>query len=202
VIVDLRDYTTRPGGRDKLIERCETLLFPEQQRLGASFPGVFRDLDDPDRMVWLRAMPDLPTRARVLTAFYTDGAMWKANRREVNSWIADSDDVLLVRPASDFAPPATAPSEVGMYTRIRRTPWTATEITAARTEVEGAIAQAGGRLSVTFVTEPAKNNYPRHRIRTGEHGLVWFASWPTWQALPVADLAQRRLAPTTGSRLR
>jgi hypothetical protein len=56
---------------------------------------------------------------------------------------------------------------------------------------------------VTFATDPAENNYPRHPIRTGEHGLVWFATF----AGPVPPLALgavtlRRLAPARTSWLR
>lgn len=35
MIVDLRDYTTTPGARDRLIERCEARLFDEPVRPGA-----------------------------------------------------------------------------------------------------------------------------------------------------------------------
>ncbi len=43
MIIDLRDYTLKPNTRDQFIERCETLLFPEQKRLGATILGTFRD---------------------------------------------------------------------------------------------------------------------------------------------------------------
>ena len=57
MIIDLRDYTTNPGMRDALIERCESLFFPEQERLGATIVGLFRDAADENRYVWLRAAP-------------------------------------------------------------------------------------------------------------------------------------------------
>lgn len=43
MIIDLRNYTLTPNTRDKFIERCETLLFPEQKRLGATILSTFRD---------------------------------------------------------------------------------------------------------------------------------------------------------------
>lgn len=202
MIVDLRDYTTTPGARERLIERCEGLLFPEQERLGASFLGLFRDADDPDRFVWLRGMADLPTRARVLTAFYSDGALWKAHRDEVNAWLADSDDVLLVRPLGQPGPPAVGASVVGMYTHLERAPLAAEAATRLRAEVEAAVRGAGGRLLATFATDPAENNYPRHPIRTGEHGLVWLATFEGSPRLALASVVQRRLLPTSRSRLR
>jgi hypothetical protein len=200
MIIDIRDYRLVPGTRDRLIERCETLLFDEQERLGAKFLGGFRDADDPDRFVFLRAMPDLDTRKRVLTAFYGGGEMWRANRDEVNTWIADSDDVLLVHPVSEFAAPATGPSVVGMYSRVGRQPLA--DPAALRREVEAAITAAGGRLLVTLETDPAENNYPRHPIREGEHGLVWFATFAAYRPLAVAPVTQRRLVPIASSRMR
>src|SRR5262245_1026114 len=167
MIIDIRDYRLAPGKRDLLIERCESLLFPEQERLGAKFVGGFRDADDPDRFLFLRAMPDLDARKRVLTAFYAEGAMWRDNRALVNTWLVDTDDVLLVRPASEWAAPATGPSVVGMYSHLRKAPLA--DPAPLRRDVETAIANAGGRLLVTLATDPAENNYPAHPIRTGEH---------------------------------
>jgi hypothetical protein len=191
MIIDLRDYRTTPGNRDRLIEACERLFFPEQERLGATILGSFRDGDDPDRFVWLRAMPDMETRQRVLTEFYTDGAMWREHRDEVNSWIADSDNVLLMRPVGEIAAPATGPSIVGMYARIGEK-----RMGQDAATVPDTISAAEGRLLATFVIDPVENNYPRHPIREGERGHVWLATFA-----PGA-LVERRLLPTGTSRLR
>src|SRR5262245_17786884 len=199
MIIDIRDYRLTPGNRDLLIERCETLLWDEQERLGAKFLGGFRDADDPDRFVFLRAMPDLDTRKRVLTAFYSDGEMWRTNRDEVNPWIAHSDGALLGHPLSEFAAPATGPSVVGMYSRVGKQPLAEPE--AVRARVEAAIIDAGGRLLVTLETDGAENNYPRHPIREGEHGLVWFATFAAYRPL-AAPVHQRRLLPIAHSRMR
>ena len=204
MIIDLRDYTTVPGARDKLIERCETLLFDEQMRLGAAFLGAFRDADDPDHFVWLRGLPDMATRKRVLTAFYSDGDMWKANRDEVNTWIADSDNVLLVKPISEVALAATGDSVVAMYSHIRRAPLDAATAARLQHDVAAAVDSAGGRLLVTLATDPSENNYPRHPIRTGEFGLVWFATFAPqrYNTLGLASIEARRLLPTARSQLR
>jgi hypothetical protein len=201
VIIDLRDYTLVAGARDRLIERCEAVFFPEQERLGARLIGAFRDADDPTRFVWLRGMPDLATRQRVLTEFY-DGPMWREHRDEVNAWIVDSDNVLLVRAISEWTPPAKGDSLVGMYTYARREPLAAPEATALDRELDAAIAKAGGRRLVTLATDPAENNFPRHPIRTCEHGLVWFATYAAYSPLAIDFVEQRRLMPTRTSRLR
>ncbi|HJQ98897.1 MAG TPA: NIPSNAP family protein [Candidatus Polarisedimenticolaceae bacterium] len=192
MIIDLRDYMTTPGNRDRLIERCERLFFPEQERLGATILGAFRDGDDANRFVWLRAMPDMETRKRVLTEFYTDGAMWREHRDEVNAWIADSDNVLLARPVGEIAPSATGESIVGMYARLG----SARMGEDAVKTVPDTIRADGGRLLVTLAVEPVENNYPRHPIREGEQGWVWLATFA-----PNA-VVERRLLPVPTSRLR
>lgn len=202
MIIDIRDYRLVPGRRERLIERCESMLFEEQERLGARFLGAFRDGDDPNRFLFLRGMSDLPTRQRVLTEFYADGEMWRSQRDEVNSWLEDTDDVLLVRPVDELAPPSAGPSEIGMYSHIGKTPLSVARSAELRREVQAAIALAGGRLLVTLATDPAENNYPPHPIRAGEHGLIWFATFDAAPPIAHSAVTQRRLIPTTRSRMR
>jgi hypothetical protein len=59
--------------------------------------GLFRDLDAPDRLVWLRGFPDMPARAEALEDFY-GGPVWQAQRDAANATMIDSSDVLLLRP--------------------------------------------------------------------------------------------------------
>jgi hypothetical protein len=202
MIVDLRDYTLLPAKRALLVERFEALFMTEQERLGARMLGSFLDADDPNRFVWLRGCADLETRRRVLTAFYAEGAMWKEHRTEVNDWFVDTDNVLLLRPIGELAAPSTAGSTVGMYTHLAPAPLTTSTVTELDRTVGAGIAAAGGRLLGTFATDPVENNYPNHPIRTGEHGLVWFATYETYKPVEVASLQQRRLIPTTRSRMR
>jgi hypothetical protein len=51
-------------------------------------------------------------------------------------------------------------------------------------------------------TDPAENNYPQHAIRTGEHGLVWLATFQHYRPLALTSVEQRRLIPAPRSRLR
>lgn len=202
MIVDLRDYTLLPDKRAGLIERFEGLFMPEQERLGARLLGSFLDADDPNRFVWLRAMPDLETRQRVLTEFYAEGAMWREHRDEVNSWFVDTDDVLLVRPVGELAAPATGATTIGMYTYLGPAPLSPAIAEELRRMIGARVSAAGGRLVATFETDPAENNYPKHPIRTGEHGLVWFATYAAYKRLDVPSVHQRRLIPTAQSRMR
>ncbi len=53
--------------------------------------GQFRDLDDPNRFVWLRGFRDMASRAKGLQDFY-GGPVWKAHREVANSAMIDSDN--------------------------------------------------------------------------------------------------------------
>ena len=101
-IVELRQYTLHPGKRDVLIDLFDREFVESQEALGMKIIGQFRDLDDPNRFVWLRGFRDMPSRAQALEDFY-GGPVWKAHREAANATMIDSDNVLLLHPAtSDF----------------------------------------------------------------------------------------------------
>lgn len=201
MIIDVRDYTVKPEARRRFVDRCENILFPEQERLGAVIMGMFTDADFDDRVVWLRAMPDLASRERILTDFYTNGEMWKAHKDEVNGWIIDSANVLMMHTASDWAGPSLGGSVVSMYSNVRGG---AATTTAPDPNVTASIQSAGGRPLITLEVDAAPNNYPRHPIRTGVCGHVWFASFDPrrYRSLGLPGIAERRLLPTATSRMR
>ncbi|NPC79705.1 NIPSNAP family protein, partial [Pyxidicoccus fallax] len=97
-ILELRQYTLKPGQRDTLFELFEREFLESQEAVGMSIPGQFRDLDRPDRFVWLRGFPDLHTRKARLEAFY-GGPIWKAHRQAANETMLDSSNVLFLKPA-------------------------------------------------------------------------------------------------------
>jgi hypothetical protein len=78
-VLELRQYTLRSGMREVLIELFEREFVDSQEALGMTLVGQFRELDNPDRFVWLRGFPDLPARAQALQEFY-GGPIWKAHR--------------------------------------------------------------------------------------------------------------------------
>ncbi len=96
-VVELRQYTLHPGARDTLIALFEREFVETQEALGMRIIGTFRDLDRPDRFVWLRGFETMEARAVQLQEFY-GGPVWKAHREAANATMIDSDNVLLLRP--------------------------------------------------------------------------------------------------------
>lgn len=99
-VFELRQYTLYGGKRDTLISLFEKNFIETQDVVGAHVLGTFRDLDDPDRFVWLRGFRDMQTRPQALEAFYGHSPAWLAHKKEANATMVDSDNILLLRPAS------------------------------------------------------------------------------------------------------
>jgi hypothetical protein len=170
-IVELRQYTLHPGARETLIELFEREFVTGQEAVGIAVGGRFRDLDDPDRFVWLRSFPDMDHRRRALEAFYY-GPVWRAHREVANATMVDSDNVLLLR-GPGFTP------EPG-----------AREVTATICHPADAAAfdaYAARHLAAAHAvhrTEHAENDFPALPVRAGEEVRVWFgeaepAPWPS-----------------------
>ncbi len=101
-IIELRQYTLHPGERETLIALFDGHLVEPQEQVGMRVLGQFRDLEAPDRFVWLRGHRDHASRTSALETFY-DGPVWAANRNAANATMIDSDDVLLLRPVDGDA---------------------------------------------------------------------------------------------------
>ena len=83
-IVELRQYTLHPGQRDVLISLFDRALVESQEELGMTILGQFRDLDNPDRFVWLRAS----IRCRSAPRPQTSGSLLCV-AGECGSWFVD-----------------------------------------------------------------------------------------------------------------
>jgi hypothetical protein len=98
-IVELRQYRLRSGQREVLIDLFDREFVESQEAAGMAIVGQFRDLDEPDRFVWIRGFADMPSRARALASFY-GGPVWKAHSTQANATMIDTDNVLLLRPVT------------------------------------------------------------------------------------------------------
>lgn len=181
-MVELRQYTLFGGCRDELIELFERAFIEPQNVLGARILGTFRDLDDPDRFVWIRGFGSMPARKEALTRFYT-GPIWKQHRAAANATMVDSGNVLLLRPVgtSRLDSLAGPHGSRGVWTaRITYMHGTDPESFAAffDTVIEPALASIGIRSVAKLVTEPAFNDFPALPVRTGEPVFVWFTRFP------------------------
>lgn len=186
-IVELRQYTLRPGGRDFLIDLFDREFVETQEAVGMTVIGQFRDLDDPDRFVFLRGFRDMPSRLRALTDFY-GGPVWKAHRDAANPTMIDWSNVLLLRPAlpeSDFslegrkrpAPGASAGPEGLIVSTVAylNEPPDPELVGFFESAVRRELADAGGPVAAVFVTESSPNDYPALPVREGEPVLAWFS---------------------------
>jgi quinol monooxygenase YgiN len=206
-VFELRQYTLHPGQRDVLVDVFDDTFVEGQEAVGMRIVGQYRDLDDPDRLVWLRGFADMEARKEALTTFYS-GPVWKAHGRVAAGTMVDSDNVLLLRPLrpdTAFAPstlklppPGTrgpgkgvlvasivyvernTPSEFGEFFQSQlQPPW------------EQAGGSAGPSIIAQMVSEHSPNTYPALPVREKENVFVWFSLFPDQAA---ADEHQRTLA--------
>jgi hypothetical protein len=187
-VVELRQYTLKPGRRDELIELFDRHFVESQEQHGARVIGQFRNRRHRDQFVWLRGFPGMEERQRALQAFY-GGPVWAEFRNAANDTMIDSDNVLLLKPAGPASglylnglkrPPAgrTAP-DGGMIIASIHYFDDAVETGTVRyfeTHVVPALERTGATLLGYFVSEPAKNTFPALPVRGGENVLAWFAS--------------------------
>jgi hypothetical protein len=189
-IVDLRQYTLYPGTRDGFVELFDREFVETQEAAGMRIIGQFRDIGDPNRFVWLRGFPDMPSRERSLTEFYIHGAAWTAYSDVARSKMIDSTDALLLRPThadSGFSlePPdrrpaldsALPPGVVVASIYSLPAPAGGDFLDFFEGMVTPVSIDAGASTLATFVTEHSPNNFPRLALREGENVFISFSGF-------------------------
>jgi NIPSNAP len=211
-VIELRQYTLHPGRRDELITLFEREFIETQEALGLRVIGQFRDLDNPDRFVWLRGFRDMASRAASLAAFY-GGPVWRAHRDAANATMLDSDNVLLLRPAwpgagidkrgcTRAADAANTPPARGLLDATLfhlREPALPELLRFCRDVMTPVLARGGAQVLGWYVTEPAPNNFPRLPVREGETLLAGFALFDdaaAFEAFTRSGAWQRDVQPT------
>ncbi len=186
-LVELRQYTLHPGVRDQLIALFEREFVESQEEIGMRIIGTFRDLENPDRFVWLRGFEDMTSRALQLQQFY-GGPIWKAHRDAANVTMIDSDNVLLLRPATDKsgfdltgvvrAPRGSQETKSGM---IVATIYHVNDAGKFAKEFNQDFApwlrEADIPILGTFVTEYHPNTFPALPVREDANVFVWFTGF-------------------------
>jgi quinol monooxygenase YgiN len=186
-IVELRQYTLHPGQRDVLVDVFDDNFVEGQEAAGIRIIGQYRDLDDPDRFVWIRSFRDMESRKAGLTALYT-GPVWKAHGRVAAGTMVDSGNALLLRPLrpdTAFAPStiklpapgARGPGKGVLVASIvyveRKTPSEFGEFFAR--QLKPRWEAAGGSVIAQLISEHSPNTYPNLPVREKETVFVWFS---------------------------
>ena len=186
-MIELRQYTLKPGQRDVLIDLFDRHFVESQEAAGMTIVGQFRDRQRPDRFVWIRGFPDMASRHQALERFY-GGPVWAAHRAAANATMLDVSDVLLLRPVrpdtgflleDDQMKPGARPRNpktvlAGIYALETR----ADDVLVSQFEQQVAprLHTHGVTLKGTFVTETAPNTFVRLPVREGEQVLVWIGT--------------------------
>lgn len=202
-IVELRQYTLHPGKRDVLIDLFDREFVESQEALGMKIIGQFRDVDNPNRFVWMRGFRDMPSRAQALKDFY-GGPVWKAHREAANATMIDSDNVLLLhpaRPTSGFSFGNKRPRVGANETRSElivatiyyfNAPLDAGFVEFFEKILRPAVIGSGATVLAYFVTEHSENTFSALPVREGENVFVWFARFndPAAYERHIAALTQ------------
>ena len=188
-VVELRQYTLHPGQRDVLVELFERAFIEAQETVGATVIGQFRDLEDPNRFVWLRGFPDMDKRLAALQAFY-GGSVWQEHREAANATLVDFDNVLLLRPARPTSgffldpsnrPPLGArelpPGLVVATILSFETPPSSDFLDLFESALAPVLTKSGASILSSFVTEESANTFPALPVREGEQVFVWFSGF-------------------------
>jgi hypothetical protein len=226
-VVDLRQYTLHPGQRDTLIDVFDEYFVEGQEATGTHIVGQFRDLDDPDRFVWIRGFADLPARTEALTAFY-GGPVWRAHSATANTTMIDSDNALLLKPLelrdgyprldSPRSPIGTTdvPDSVIAGAVYHRGSPDDGFVEFFTDHVVPALVASGAEPVAVFETLVAENNFPGLPLRD-EVVLAWFARFddetaylghrerlsasPSWQQKVLPELVCRSVKAAQELRL-
>ena len=209
-LIELRQYVIAPGKRDRMIELFDTHFATAQDELGLPILGQFRVHGDPDRLVWLRGLPDMASRPERLGAFY-GGPVWAEFGAEAIGIVTGYDNVQLLHEAApgsgvevdlDARPAAGAGEPCGLFSAVTyRLAAPAGADLVARCQ-----ARLGDRMLGLYVSDPTPNNFPPLPIREGEHLLTWLVAGDTQTTMndPALHAAPERLLlrPTARSVLR
>ena len=182
-VFELRQYTLHEGKRDTLISMFESNFIEPQNALGANIYGVFRDLDDPDRFVWIRGFSSMAARPKTLGDFY-GGPAWQSLRNEANKTMVDSDNVLLLKPLTPndglvLHPPTDSKSDGVVSAMI----YYVGDVDAEKfgvfynSDILPKLKTLNAHVIAQFVSEESPNNFPKLPVREKDRVFIWLGQW-------------------------
>lgn len=179
-VLELRNYVTRPGQRDRFISYFETNFVDSQNALGGYILGQFRVEGAEDNFFWMRGFNDMASRSRYLPAFYR-GPFWKQHRDAANEMLLNNDNVYLLNPLSlsgETAEAAVSSDEFGKKkglvvvdyfianTRLKEL------IEFFRSTYLPFLKTSGTPEATAWVSELAENNFPALPVFQDKNLLV------------------------------
>lgn len=188
-LVELRQYTLRPGTRDTLVDVFEQHLVDGQEDCGMAIGSICLDEGDPDRFVWMRGFTNLDQRTQALEGFYL-GPVWGEHRDVANATMIDSDDVLLLQPTEPAHAPVQERDAVSdPSNRLHLSVYTYAPDDALdthlSTDFHEELESLLGVPVATWRSHSGPNGFPQLPVRD-DHAFVWAATF--------ADADQRRAA--------
>ncbi|MGW4847159.1 NIPSNAP family protein [Nocardia brasiliensis] len=213
-VVELRQYTLHPGTRDTMIDLFDRELVETQEAVGMRIVGQFRDEDDPDRFVWIRAFPDMASRDAALNAFYVEGAAWRTHAPAARATMVDTSNALLLQPVSaqhalrlTGKRPGVAVTDLPDSRLLATIFYPDTPLAEFapffNERVRRALLLTGGTLTGLYVTDPTPNTFAPLPVRD-ERAVVVFSLFESaaWREAHLRALAEptwsERVLPELG----
>ena len=181
-VIEFRRYTVTPGGQQDFATYFQS-YFPEAfEQLGAIAFGQFTERGNPASFTWLRGFRNIEGRAIVNSAFYY-GPLWKEHKATLNALIADSDNVMLMRPLRPVPVlPAVDPVKerdgahgvvVAQLFTLKTAGVTAEAFARQAESAFASYRAAGAREAGALATLDVPNNFPQLPVRTDGPYVVW-----------------------------
>src|SRR5689334_18246632 len=197
--IEFRRYTVKEGERVHFAQYFEA-YFPEAfEQLGAIAAGSFFERKNQTGFTWIRGFHTIDQRAVANAAFYY-GPLWAEHRTAVNNLIADSDNVMLLRPLTaergipilPAVDPVTEPGGahgviVAQIFTVKQN--SVEEFAIAAEPTFASYRKAGAKEAGVLVTLEVNNNFPQLPVRTDGPYLVWLG------IVPNNDMLEGKLTP-------
>jgi NIPSNAP protein len=95
MIIEMRTYKTKPGGRADFLEVFRSKSIPAHAEIGMKVLGPFLSVDDPDTFFFMRGFPDVASREPMKARFY-EGELWKRGLENILMPMLEKYEVVVV----------------------------------------------------------------------------------------------------------